>query len=211
MNRGASEHRERAEQHQNHDEFRHTLMVGLHHERTAGRPRRWRWHWPTSADALTIGRFGAVDLHVDTKPDLTPVTDADRSVEAGSAGGTVAPRPDDAVLGEEYGGTTDIRRPAVDDRPDRRHQELRPRACRCGRRLIALLDDGVPVVGVVSAPALQRRWWAAAGQAHSRGRRRAAAAARRCRRSASWNRPACRSPACPGGRTGVRDALCRAD
>ena len=33
------------------------------------------------ADALTMERFGALDLHVDTKPDLTPVTDADRSVD----------------------------------------------------------------------------------------------------------------------------------
>ncbi len=33
------------------------------------------------ADTLTLDRFGALDLHVDTKPDLTPVTDADRSAE----------------------------------------------------------------------------------------------------------------------------------
>ena len=34
------------------------------------------------ADALTSARFGALDLRIDTKPDLTPVTDADRAVEA---------------------------------------------------------------------------------------------------------------------------------
>ena len=37
----------------------------------------------TGADAVTLARFGAVDLRVDTKPDLTPVSDADHAVETG--------------------------------------------------------------------------------------------------------------------------------
>ena len=34
------------------------------------------------ADAITVDRFGALDLRIDTKPDLTPVTDAAEAVEA---------------------------------------------------------------------------------------------------------------------------------
>src|SRR5262245_39881283 len=58
------------------------------------------------ADALTLDRFGALDLRVDTKPDLTPVTDADKSVESAVRDTLSRERPDDPVLGEEFGGTT---------------------------------------------------------------------------------------------------------
>ena len=58
------------------------------------------------ADALTLDRFGAMDLRVDTKPDLTPVTDADRSVESALREILAAERPGDSVLGEEYGSRT---------------------------------------------------------------------------------------------------------
>ena len=57
------------------------------------------------ADALTLDRFGALDLRVDTKPDLTPVTDADRSAETMLRDALAERRPDDVVLGEEFGGT----------------------------------------------------------------------------------------------------------
>src|SRR5690348_11772276 len=115
------------------------------------------------ADALTMPRFGAVDLRVDTKPDLTPVTDADRSVEEALRRSLSTERPDDAVLGEEYGGTTEFAgRQWVIDPIDGTKNFVR--GVPVWATLIALLDDGVPVVGVVSAPALHRRWWAAAGQ-----------------------------------------------
>ena len=58
-----------------------------------------------AADALTLDRFGALDLQVDTKPDLTPVTDADRSAEELLRSSLSENRPDDAVFGEELGGT----------------------------------------------------------------------------------------------------------
>ena len=58
-----------------------------------------------AADAQTLARFGALDLRVETKPDLTPVTDADRSVEELVRAALAAQRPDDVVLGEEFGGT----------------------------------------------------------------------------------------------------------
>src|ERR1700730_1111820 len=77
------------------------------------------------ADAVTLARFGALDLEVDTKPDLTPVSDADRAVETGLRETLARVRPADSILGEEFGGSTTLGRPAVDHRPDRRHQELR--------------------------------------------------------------------------------------
>ena len=114
------------------------------------------------ADALTVDRFGALNLRVDTKPDLTPVTDADHSVEAALRETLSQQRPDDPVLGEEYGGTTVFEgRQWVIDPIDGTKNFVR--GVPVWATLIALLHDGVPVVGVVSAPALQRRWWAGEG------------------------------------------------
>jgi histidinol-phosphatase len=114
------------------------------------------------ADELTMDRFGARDLHVDTKPDLTPVTDADRSVEAALRDTLSQQRPDDPVLGEEFGGTTTFAgRQWVIDPIDGTKNFVR--GVPVWATLIALLHDGVPVAGVVSAPALQHRWWAGAG------------------------------------------------
>ena len=115
------------------------------------------------ADALTSDRFGALDLHVDTKPDLTPVTDADRSVENALRETLSRERPDDAVLGEEFGGTAVFSgRQWVIDPIDGTKNFVR--GVPVWATLIALLHDGVPVVGVASAPALQRRWWAGTGE-----------------------------------------------
>jgi histidinol-phosphatase len=115
------------------------------------------------ADALTRARFGALDLRVDTKPDLTPVTDADRAVEAELRRLLGRDRPDDSVLGEEFGGTTSFTgRQWVIDPIDGTKNFVR--GVPVWASLIALLEDGVPAVGVVSAPALRRRWWAARGQ-----------------------------------------------
>jgi histidinol-phosphatase len=115
------------------------------------------------ADALTSDRFGALDLHVDTKPDLTPVTDADRSVENALRSSLSQERPDDPVLGEEFGGTAVFSgRQWVIDPIDGTKNFVR--RVPVWATLIALLHDGVPVVGVASAPALQRRWWAGTGE-----------------------------------------------
>jgi histidinol-phosphatase len=115
------------------------------------------------ADALTMPRFGAIDLRVDTKPDLTPVTDADRSVESALRDTLAAQRPGDSVFGEEFGGTTQFEgRQWVIDPIDGTKNFVR--GVPVWATLIALLEDGVPVVGVVSAPALRRRWWASSGQ-----------------------------------------------
>lgn len=114
------------------------------------------------ADAITLSRFGALDLRIDTKPDLTPVTDADRAVEEQLRQVLTSERPDDAVLGEEYGGTAVFEgRQWVIDPIDGTKNFVR--GVPVWASLIALLDDGVPVIGVVSAPALNRRWWAGSG------------------------------------------------
>jgi histidinol-phosphatase len=115
------------------------------------------------ADTLTRTRFGALDLRIETKPDLTPVTDADRAVEADVRQVLGHERPDDSILGEEFGGTTTLSgRQWIIDPIDGTKNFVR--GVPVWASLIALLEDGVPSVGVVSAPALQRRWWAARGQ-----------------------------------------------
>jgi histidinol-phosphatase len=114
------------------------------------------------ADAITLARFGAVDLRVDTKPDLTPVSDADHAVETGLRVTLSRTRSDDSVLGEEFGGSTTLTgRQWIIDPIDGTKNFVR--GVPVWASLIALLEDGVPRVGVISAPALQRRWWAAAG------------------------------------------------
>ncbi|OBI49075.1 histidinol-phosphatase [Mycobacterium kyorinense] len=114
------------------------------------------------ADAVTLTRFGALDLQVDTKPDLTPVTDADRAVETAMREALGRERPTDSILGEEFGGSTTLTgRQWIVDPIDGTKNFVR--GVPVWASLIALLDDGVPTVGVISAPALQRRWWAASG------------------------------------------------
>lgn len=115
------------------------------------------------ADTLTMDRFGALDLRIETKPDLTPVTDADRGAEEALRASLATARPDDTVFGEEFGGTTTLTgRQWVIDPIDGTKNFVRGVPVWC--TLIALLEDGVPTVGVVSAPALARRWWAGLGQ-----------------------------------------------
>jgi histidinol-phosphatase len=114
------------------------------------------------ADAVTLSRFGALDLQVDTKPDLTPVSDADRAVETSVRDSLARARRDDSVLGEEFGGSTTLTgRQWIIDPIDGTKNFVR--GVPVWASLIALLDNGVPTVGVISAPALQRRWWAASG------------------------------------------------
>ncbi|MCK0519610.1 histidinol-phosphatase [Williamsia sp. DF01-3] len=116
-----------------------------------------------AADAITIDRFGAVDLRVDSKPDLTPVSDADLAVETTLRERLADLRPDDAVLGEEFGGEAQISgRQWVIDPIDGTKNFVR--GVPVWATLVALLVDGVPQVGVISAPALARRWWASAGE-----------------------------------------------
>jgi histidinol-phosphatase len=114
-----------------------------------------------AADAITLGRFRAQDLAVTAKPDLTPVSDADLAVEEALRDLLLQERPDDAVLGEEHGATGSGPRRWVVDPIDGTKNFVR--GAPVWASLIALLVDGRVEVGVVSAPALGRRWWAARG------------------------------------------------
>jgi histidinol-phosphatase len=114
-----------------------------------------------AADATALARFRAHDLAVETKPDLTPVTEADRAVESRLRGLLADARPDDAVLGEELGSHgTGRRRWIVDPIDGTRNYS---RGIPVWATLIALEEEGTLLLSVVSAPALGRRWWAERG------------------------------------------------
>jgi histidinol-phosphatase len=110
------------------------------------------------ADSLTMSRFKALDLHVVTKPDLTPVSDADSSVEDGVRRTLGRARPRDAVVGEEGGETGWGPRRWVVDPIDGTKNYVR--GVPVWATLIALMVEDAVVAAVVSAPALYRRWWA---------------------------------------------------
>ncbi len=120
-----------------------------------------------------MSRFKAQDLHVEAKPDLTPVTDADRGAEELARSVLSRARPRDAVLGEEFGTTGHGPRQWVLDPIDGTKNFVR--GVPVWATLVALLDHGQPVVGLVSAPALNRRWWAAIGTGAWTGRSLASA------------------------------------
>jgi histidinol-phosphatase len=117
-----------------------------------------------AADAISLDRFGASDLEVTSKPDLTPVSDADLAVETAMREILTRERPADTVIGEEFGG-------AAEARSDGRRWVIDPidgtknfvRGVPVWATLIALFDGDDVVVGVVSAPAMARRWWAGNG------------------------------------------------
>jgi histidinol-phosphatase len=115
-----------------------------------------------AADAITTARFLAGDLVVESKPDLTPVTDADRATERAILDLLATERPADAVLGEEFGSHGTAGRRWVIDPIDATKNFVR--GVPVWATLIALMDGEQAVVGLVSAPALGRRWWAAQGQ-----------------------------------------------
>jgi len=119
-------------------------------------------------DGLTLDRFRAADLRIDTKPDLTPVTDADVAAEELVRSQLKRTRPRDAVAGEELATTGHGPRRWVVDPIDGTKNFVR--GVPVWATLIALVDGDQPVLGVVSAPALQRRWWAAIGSGAFTGR-----------------------------------------
>jgi len=113
------------------------------------------------ADSLSLPRFRAADLRVETKPDLTPVTDADRGVERALRERIDAERPGETVLGEEEGDEGGDVRWIIDPIDGTRNFS---RGLPVWATLLALERDGTVVCGVVSAPALGHRWWAARGE-----------------------------------------------
>lgn len=124
-------------------------------------------------DALTTKRFLAPDLEVSDKPDLTPVTDADKAAEKLIRRHLSHSRTRDAIVGEEEGSTGLAARKWVIDPIDGTANFLR--GVPVWATLIGLMEDGKMVMGVVSAPALGFRWWAAAGSGAWTGRSRTSA------------------------------------
>ncbi len=119
-----------------------------------------------NADLVSLARFRAQDLVVTTKPDRTPVTDADQAVERVIRATLNASRPEDDIFGEEMGTDSDT----IGARPGRQWI-IDPidgtagflRGLPIWGTLVALAIDGVPVVGAISAPALGKRWFGATG------------------------------------------------
>ncbi len=121
-----------------------------------------------AVERITVARFRAEDLRVDTKPDLTLVSDADRDAEELIRAQLKRTRPRDAVIGEEFAPTGSSPRQWVVDPIDGTHNFVR--GVPVWATLISLVDDGIPVIGLVAAPALGRRWWAALGSGAWAGR-----------------------------------------
>src|SRR5688500_16448343 len=120
------------------------------------------------ADSITRSRVKALDLHVTAKPDLTPVSDADTAVEEAIRRTLSRARPRDAVHGEELSDTGWGPRRWVVDPIDGTKNFVR--GVPVWGSLISLMIEDEGVVGVVSAPALGRRWWASLGSGAYTGR-----------------------------------------
>ena len=116
------------------------------------------------ADELTMDRFRSIDLHFDTKPDRTPVTEADHAVERAVRLRLAEHVQEYAVVGEEFGieGDDDAEFRWIIDPIDGTKGYLR--GLPVWATLLALEHRGQLVLGVVSAPALGTRWWAARGR-----------------------------------------------
>ena len=115
-----------------------------------------------AADLITQSRYQSQDLVITTKPDNTPVTDADKATEEAIRAILMEERPDDGLLGEEFGESENLgSRYWVIDPIDGTKNFMR--AVPTWSTLIALIDNGEVVVGVVSAPAIVRRWHASKG------------------------------------------------
>ncbi len=114
-----------------------------------------------AADAVSVPRFRAADLQVETKPDMTPVSEADRAAEQAIRKILKKERPHDGIVGEEFGTSGEAARRWILDPIDGSKNYVR--GIPVWGALIALEQDGDIVVGVVSAPAIAHRWWAARG------------------------------------------------
>jgi histidinol-phosphatase len=125
------------------------------------------------ADTITMARYRAEDLAVETKPDLTPVSESDKAVELALRELLGTARPQDMIIGEEFGGaelSSDPGRAWVIDPIDGTKSYVR--GMDTWTTLIALLEDGEVKLGMVSMPALHKRWWAVRGHgAYADGRR----------------------------------------
>lgn len=118
-------------------------------------------HLADQADAISLQRFNSLDLVVTQKPDLTPVSDADLAVETRLRVLITEHFPHDSVIGEEFAQKTQGERTWIIDPIDGTKNFVR--GVPVWATLIALREAGQITLGLVSAPALGRRWWAATG------------------------------------------------
>ncbi|HEY0139464.1 MAG TPA: histidinol-phosphatase [Thermoanaerobaculia bacterium] len=114
-----------------------------------------------AADAITMKHYRSSSLAVRTKIDRSPVSEADEAVERMIRERLASEHPDDAIVGEEYGVSGTAARRWIVDPIDGTKNYVR--GIPVFATLIGLEVDGVLTVGVVSAPALHRRWWASRG------------------------------------------------
>jgi histidinol-phosphatase len=121
-----------------------------------------------SVDKFTLGSFAGEDLTVELKDDETPVTAVDREAERMIRDVLESKRRSDAVYGEEFGSKGGSARQWIIDPVDGTKNFIRD--IPVWATLIALVDDKEPVVGLVSAPALGERWFAAKGDGAWKGR-----------------------------------------
>jgi histidinol-phosphatase len=113
------------------------------------------------ADAISLSRYHALDLEITTKPDNTPVTDADKAVERAIIDAIAVHYPNDGVVGEEFGSSGGKDRYWIIDPIDGTKNFLR--GVPTWATLIALVENEKVVASVVSSPALYRRWYATEG------------------------------------------------
>ncbi len=125
-----------------------------------------------AADAISLARYQSLDLVIETKPDATPVTDADRAVEKEIRALLERERPSHLIIGEEFGGKELLE----SAEPGKRFWIIDPidgtknflRGVPTWATLIAMgeVDSSGKksvTIGVVSSPAMGRRWWAERG------------------------------------------------
>lgn len=125
---------------------------------------------PALAEALAdaaseaIRPFFRARLDIESKADASPVTQADRAAEAAMRKLIEAERPGDGIVGEEYGPVREgAERVWVLDPIDGTRSFIAGRAI--FGTLVALLEAGRPVLGVIDQPIARERWIGATGQA----------------------------------------------
>jgi histidinol-phosphatase len=115
-----------------------------------------------AADAITVRHYQSATLSVRTKSDKTPVSEADEAVERMIRERLSAERPDDGIVGEEFGTSGSTSRRWIIDPIDGTKNYVR--GIPVWGTLIGVEENGRVVAGVISAPAMGRRWWASRGE-----------------------------------------------
>ncbi len=120
-------------------------------------------HASDAADAISLSGFTSRSFGVTRKADNSEVTDIDRATEQAIVASLNSARPDYGIYGEEFGtsGPANAEATWVIDPIDGTTNFVR--GVPVWATLIALVRNGVPELGVVSAPAMGFRWWATSG------------------------------------------------